>query len=422
MLENILSILHHATTLLFGVYISSAFLGIRMNRKNILILFGFTSAVGAIYVLSFICFGEVITTQIYPLIIHIPLIIFLSLFYKYKPMLSALSVLTAYLCCQISKWVGLVALDMTKQEWVYYSARIVTTVIVFAVLIRFVSNATAQLIQMPVKSLIIFSLMPFTYYLFDYITGVYTALLYSGKEVVVEFLGFILCIAYLLFLLVYFKQYEEKRETEQRNRMMEMQRAQSQKELEAIKRSEYSVSLLRHDMRHFLANISAFIDNDETEKAKEYISEVLQSVDQTTMHKYCKNEIVNMILSSHENEIKANQIELQHSIQIPERLPFSDVDLTSILSNALENAIHAVLPLEAEKRKIVLDLRMNGEKLLISVKNTFAEMPQIVDGMPLSKKAGHGFGTQSIRYITEKMKGNCQFTVKEDWFIVRVVV
>ena len=422
MLENILSILHHATTLLFGVYISSAFLGIRMNRKNILILFGFTSAVGAIYVLSFICFGEVITTQIYPLIIHIPLIIFLSLFYKYKPMLSALSVLTAYLCCQISKWVGLVALDMTKQEWVYYSARIVTTVIVFAVLIRFVSNATAQLIQMPVKSLIIFALMPFTYYLFDYITGVYTALLYSGKEVVVEFLGFVLCIAYLLFLLVYFKQYEEKREAQQRNRMMEMQRAQSQKELEAIKRSEYSVSLLRHDMRHFLANISAFIDNDETEKAKEYISEVLQSVDQTTMHKYCKNEIVNMILSSHENEIKANQIELQHSIQIPERLPFSDVDLTSILSNALENAIHAVLPLEAEKRKIVLDLRMNGEKLLISVKNTFAEMPQIVDGMPLSKKAGHGFGTQSIRYITEKMNGNCQFTVKEDWFIVRVVV
>ena len=422
MLENILSILHHATTLLFGVYISSAFLGIRMNRKNILILFGFTSAVGAIYVLSFICFGEVITTQIYPLIIHIPLIIFLSLFYKYKPMLSALSVLTAYLCCQISKWVGLVALDMTKQEWVYYSARIVTTVIVFAVLIRFVSNATAQLIQMPVKSLIIFALMPFTYYLFDYITGVYTALLYSGKEVVVEFLGFVLCIAYLLFLLVYFKQYEEKREAQQRNRMMEMQRAQSQKELEAIKRSEYSVSLLRHDLRHFLANISAFIDNDETEKAKEYISEVLQSVDQTTMHKYCKNEIVNMILSSHENEIKANQIELQHSIQIPERLPFSDVDLTSILSNALENAIHAVLPLEAEKRKIVLDLRMNGEKLLISVKNTFAEMPQIVDGMPLSKKAGHGFGTQSIRYITEKMNGNCQFTVKEDWFIVRVVV
>ncbi len=422
MLENILSILHHAATLLFGVYISSAFLGIRMNRKNVLILFGFTSAVGAIYVLSFICFGEVITTQIYPLIIHIPLIIFLSLFYKYKPMLSALSVLTAYLCCQISKWVGLVALDMTKQEWVYYSARIVTTVIVFAVLIRFVSNATAQLIQMPVKSLIIFALMPFTYYLFDYITGVYTALLYSGKEVVVEFLGFVLCIAYLLFLLVYFKQYEEKREAQQRNRMMKMQRAQSQKELEAIKRSEYSVSLLRHDMRHFLANISAFINNDETEKAKEYISEVLQSVDQTTMHKYCKNEIVNMILSSHENEIKANQIELQHSIQIPERLPFSDVDLTSILSNALENAIHAVLPLEAEKRKIVLDLRMNGEKLLISVKNTFAEMPQIVDGMPLSKKAGHGFGTQSIRYITEKMNGNCQFTVKEDWFIVRVVV
>lgn len=56
------------------------------------------------------------------------------------------------------------------------------------------------------------------------------------------------------------------------------------------------------------------------------------------MHKYCKSEIVNMILSSHEHEIKENNIDFQHFIQIPEKLHVSDVDLTSILSNALENA------------------------------------------------------------------------------------
>ena len=419
---NVLSLLHNATTLLFGIYISAAFLGIRRNRRNMLILFAFSSAIGTIYALTFLFFGEVFTAQVYPLIIHLPLIVFLTLFYKYKLLPSVLSVLTAYLCCQISKWMGLVVLELTHLEWVYYSVRIVTTIIVFVVLVWFVSDAAAQLTQKPTKALLIFALMPFTYYLFDYTAGVYTALLYSGKEVIIEFLGFVLCITYLLFLLVYFKQYEEKRETEQRNRMLEMQWIQSEKEVEAFKRSEFAVSLLRHDMRHFLLNISAFIDSGENNKAMEYISEIISSVDKTATYKYCKNKIVNMILSSYESALKDNNINFQYSIRIPEQLSVSDVDLTSILSNALENAIHAVLPLEAEKRHIILDLQMNKAKLLLSLKNTFAENPGMVDGMPQSRKSGHGFGTQSICYITEKLKGNCQFTVKNDWFILQVVM
>lgn len=422
MLTNALGILHHAITLLFGVYLSAALLGVRMSRKNIFILLGFSSAVGLFHALTFIFFGDVFTAQIYPLIIHLPLILFLTLFYKYTALRSTLSVLIAYMCCQISKWIGLAMLEITELEWVYYSVRIVTTVVVFAVLIRYVSNAAAQLMQKPPKALLIFGILPFTYYLFDYVTGVYTELIYSGKKVVAEFLGFALCIAYLLFLLVYFKQYEEKREAEQKSRILGMQQAQTQKEIEAQKRSAYTVSLLRHDMRHFLTTVAAYIDSGECDKAKEYISGIVSYVDRTAMHKFCKNEIVNMILSSYENVIEENRIDFQQSISIPERLSVSDVDLTSILSNALENAINAVLPLEEEKRHISLSLRMNDGKLLISVKNTFAKKPVLTDGIPHSSKEGHGFGTQSISYVTEKLNGNCQFSVKDDWFILRVIL
>ena len=400
MLTSVLTILHHAVTLLFGVYLSAAFLGIRMSRKNIAVLGGFSAAVGAVSILAFVFFGEDFTTQVYPLIIHLPLILFLTFFYKYTALRSALSVLTAYLCCQISKWVGLAILSITETQWVYYSVRIVTTIIVFAVLIRYVSNAAAQLMQKPTEALLIFAILPFSYYFFDYATGVYTELLYSGKKVVSEFLGFVLSIAYLLFLLVYFKQYEEKRETEQRSHILEMQREQYKREIEAQKRSANALSLLRHDMRHFCVAISAYMDSGEYDKAKEYISGIISYVDRTATHKFCKNEIVNMILSSYENVIEENRIDFQQSISVPEKLSVSDVDLTSILSNALENAMNAVLPLEEEKRHISLSLRMNDGKLLISVKNTFAKKPLLTDGIPHSSKEGHGFGTQSISYVT----------------------
>lgn len=35
---------------------------------------------------------------------------------------------------------------------------------------------------------------------------------------------------------------------------------------------------------------------------------------------------------------------------------------------------------------------------------------------------GHGFGAQSIRYITEKLKGNCQFVVEGKYFVLRIVL
>lgn len=421
MLVVILEFLHHGTTLLFGIYVSALFLGIRMTRKNIISLFVFACGIGMIYILTYVWFGTNETKQLYPLIIHLPLILFLHFFYKYRTVLCVLSVLTAYLCCQISNWTGLAAVHLVHLKWVYYSVRIAVTILVF-IQLCFVLDALRQLTQKPTKSILIFGLMPFVYYLFDYVTNVYTKLLYSGFEVVVEFLGFVLCIAYILFLVLYFKEYEEKCEAEQSSRMVKMKWEQSAKEIEAIRRSELAVSILRHDMRHFLANISTFIANGETKEAQSYISELIDNTNKAAMHKYCKNEIVNMILSSYERQIRKFEIDFQYLVRIPEKLQFSDIDITAILSNGLENAIQAVLPLEVHERYIKFDLHMNDNKLLLSIKNTFAEKPVFRDSMPQSKENGHGFGTQSIRYAAEKLKGNCHFSVDGNLFVLQVIL
>ena len=421
-ITEILLFLHNALTLLFGVYISAAFLGIHMKKKNILTLLFFSLVCGVFYIAFYLFFGEDVTEKLYPLIVHIPLIIFLSAFYKYKPALSALSVLTAYLCCQMSNWVGIAALGITYSEIVYYSVRIVVTAGTFILLMRYVSEATAKLLRKPTKSIIILGLMPFVYYLFDYVAGVYTGLLYSGTEVVVEFLGFVLCIFYILFLFLYFRQYEETLETEQKNRLLKMQWAQSEKEIGALRRSERAVSILRHDMRHFLQNISGFIENGENDKAQNYISEIITAADKTMSKSYCKNEIVNMILCAEDDEATKLGVKFDCTVKIPEKIPVSDVDITSILSNALENAFHAVSSPKCENKYICLDMKMNGDKLLISVRNTFDERPQMNDGMPTSSEAGHGFGTQSIRYIAEKNGGTCLFSISGDMFVLQIII
>lgn len=423
MAVKILSFIHNATTLIFGVYISAAFLGVKMSKRNIFVLMGFSSAVGVVYVLSYILFGESVTEQIYPFIVHLPLVVFLSVFYKYKFALSLLSVLTAYLCCQFSNWMGLAVLNTTNAVWAYYVVRIATTTAVFAVLIVYVSDATARLLKKPTKSILILGLMPFVYYVFDYVAGVYTTLLYSGPESVTEFLGFMLCVFYILFIFLYFREFEQKTEAEQQSRMLKIQYSQTKKEIEAIRRSQRSVAILRHDMRHFLLSISSFIENNEDEKALGYIRDLIDVADNTATKKYSKNEIVNMILSFYEDEIEKNDIAFKYNIELPKMLGISDVDLTAILSNGLENAVQAVLPLDIAEREIMMDMHTNeNNKLLISIKNRFAKQPIFKNGLPQTDETGHGFGTQSIRYVAEKLNGNCRFSAEKGMFVLQVVI
>ena len=96
--------------------------------------------------------------------------------------------------------------------------------------------------------------------------------------------------------------------------------------------------------------------------------------------------------------------------------------MTAILSNALENAIHATVSLAPENRRIILNFYRNNDKLLLSIKNTFAKAPVFVDGMPQTTAAGHGLGTKSIHYITEKLHGNCQFFVSGEYFVLQIIL
>ena len=80
MLETILGFCHYGIILVFGIYLSAAFLGIVLNRRNVLILLGFSCVVGLINVISYVIFGSDVTEEIYPMITHLPLILFFKLF------------------------------------------------------------------------------------------------------------------------------------------------------------------------------------------------------------------------------------------------------------------------------------------------------------------------------------------------------
>ena len=67
-------------------------------------------------------------------------------------------------------------------------------------------------------------------------------------------------------------------------------------------------------------------------------------------------------------------------------------------------------------------LKERNGKLLLSVKNPFEKNPVFINGIPVSNQKGHGYGTQSIVYLTERTDGNCKFAVQENKFVLMVVI
>ncbi|MDE7248028.1 MAG: GHKL domain-containing protein, partial [Lachnospiraceae bacterium] len=261
------------------------------------------------------------------------------------------------------------------------------------------------------------------YYLFDYSFTKLSGLLYSGNKVVVEFMGFAYCISYLAFLIVYFREYEKKQEIKQYSDLMKMQLLSIQKEIGQIKRSKKKLSILRHDMRHHLNIILTQLQNDNIEKAIEYIEEIGDFNDDTTIITYCKNEMINSVISIYQTWFADKKITLKCDISLREgALPCQDIVIGTILSNALENSMNALDKMATEEKWVNLIISEKQDHLLLKIENPIVNPPRFVDGVPASGKKGHGIGVKSIVYYVEQLNGQCHFSTTDHSFVLRIII
>ena len=151
------------------------------------------------------------------------------------------------------------------------------------------------------------------------------------------------------------------------------------------------------------------------------ISGYTSQIDATSIKRYCNNSTINYVLSNYIQKFEDLNVDLDLNITIGE-ITIDEMLLSSILSNALDNALNAQKDLPESKRKAILMMKINNHKLLISIKNTYSNSPIFMDGVPVSNQKGHGYGTQSIRYITERLGGTCEFSIQNGFFSLRIII
>ena len=421
MIDTILFFAHHSSTLLFGMILSAAFCGLRFTKKNNCIFLSLFALCGILQLTIFNLSGEQAVWELYPLITHLPLLLLLRFAFRKRIATTMASISLAYLCCQPSKWIGLLLGTFIQNNSVVWGMRILVMLLIAFITIRFLASYISEIFNKDTRSVLIFSVVPLVYYAFDYVVGVYTDLWASHYHIAAEFLAFFLCITFMTFCVVYYKEYEKKADAERKEQILSITAQQQAKEITAIKQSNIETSLIRHDMRLLLNNLALSIEKDDKETSLKMISGFVTQVETASLHRYCKNDTVNYVLANFKGKCKEQQIDFCVTVELDE-LPVDEIMFSSIISNALDNALNAQTDLPPADRKIKLMLKNSDGKLLLSVKNTFKGTPVFIDGLPTTHRKGHGYGTQSIRYMTEKLGGKCQFSTQDNMFILRVVL
>lgn len=421
-LLDLLGVFNYGLVLIYGLMLSVSFSGGWENPGQKRLIYLLCPLFLLIQSPCWLLLGADTVKKLYPLIVHLPLVLILVLALKKSWGVAAVSVFTGYLCCQLPRWVDIAVRALFHAPLLGELSYTVVIFPFFWLLQHFFAAPAHQAMTRSRQSLLLFGGLPAAYYVFDYATTIYSDLLYAGIPALNELIPTVLILFYVLFLTAYHQEAQKLSRAELELNAHATLLRQAQKEMESLRQAQAQTAIFRHDLRHHLNVIDGFLASGNSQQALDYIRSARQEVSATTVKRFCENETVNLICSSFAEKARQEKIRLDVDARLLEHLPISDTELCAVLSNGLENAMNAVKPLPENNRWIQCFCGIRREKLLLEVKNPYSGAVTLTDGLPENTAPGHGFGCRSIRSIVRQHGGLYTFQPENGVFTLRVVI
>ncbi len=194
-------------------------------------------------------------------------------------------------------------------------------------------------------------------------------------------------------------------------------KAESEKNQLEISMNQYEeLHRIRHELRNQMNILEIMLKEKKYDEMSAYFADISEKVHVTIDYIDTGNALVNSVLNMELSKAKGVGIPLVTHISIKNHLNINPQDITSLLTNLIDNA------LEAENRcqtKDAVDVQMvyENEYLFIKVTNTISydENPLLLKSRKPDRK-NHGYGTKIIKSICAKYNGFAKFSVEQDKF------
>ncbi len=423
MITTSIGLIRFGFSLIFGVAQSVCFAGIEKTRKNRLAVSLYCLILLIVQFTSWRLFGIELTSKLYPFIIHVPMILFLTLYLKRPWLISIVSVLSAYLCCQVPRWIGSIGGGIFGSTLVEHITYIAAVFLAYYFFREYVAESLTQLMERSIKSCLLLGAVPLFFYLFDYFTTIYTDLLYSGSRGAVQFMPSVLSIVYFVFIILHYIEMQKQVLANREKDMLAAQLHGAHSELVSLRQMQNIAAAYRHDMRHHIAILQRMASEGSLEKMKTYLNITQSDIEAITPIRFCENETVNLILSTFSTKAKNAGVTMTVDAKLPGSIPLSDTELCSLLSNGIENAIFAAAAYpDAERRAVSFKATVHKANLLILIENSYDGKISMKDGLPQASLEGHGYGTRSIAAIADANGGQAIFNAMDGVFTLKIMI
>ena len=431
-LPDILSGINFALVFFFGVSLSVSFAGGCETRRDRTVLLALCLVFLAIQTATWLQLGLDTAKRLYPLYVHLPLLLGLTFGLKKPVDISLVSICAAYLCCQLPRCGGIIIAAATGSA---LAGDIVYTVIITPILLLlqcfFVPSARDTMAESP-KSLLFFGTLPIMYYIYDYTIAARSNLLcsdllssdhaYFGLKLAAEILPAAIGLLYTIYTTAYCRQLQRRTQAELLSSLVAGQLRQAETELASLRQAEAQAAAYHHDMRHHLTAIDGFLAAGSTRQAQEYIKKVQTDIDVIVPKRFCENELVNLLCSSFSAKAERMGVRLKVDASVPASLTISDTELCTLLSNSLENALNAAGGQEESRRWVEFYCGVRMNNFLTEIRNPYTGQIPFQDGLPVSTRPNHGHGCRSIQTITQTYQGMCEFSADGGTFTLRVAL
>ena len=159
-------------------------------------------------------------------------------------------------------------------------------------------------------------------------------------------------------------------------------------------------------------------EEGESQKIREYISELEDLPEFKRKARLCDDPILNLVLLRNSDYCSANSINFSCDVRA-DSISFMDAtSITALFGNLLSNAIEAAEMSKGKMVELSVMKNLQQNSVLISLVNS-CDVAPIKDANGnfetiKDKNKGHGYGTKSIARVVQKYNGKSDMRYDED--------
>ena len=179
---------------------------------------------------------------------------------------------------------------------------------------------------------------------------------------------------------------------------------------------------LRHDIKNQFSYVDILLQQGNNEEARKYIGDYLNTSNPVLNSFSCSNKVINSIINLELTKAKIKKIKIDVKVVVPPVLPFEDIDLVSLLTNMIDNAIENYC--SEEKSPIVVRIMKQNDFIRFIVSNPVNLEKINLRSLTKTSKIGrgHGYGTKIIKNIASAYNGYVDFSIEESNFVCDAVL